>query len=241
MARTIGVVGGLGPEGTVHYYRKLAKRLASIPVEGRPGIVIDHLWMERFAALLRGGATRDIAAMLGASLDRLHRAGAELALVAAVTPHKFLDELRERSTLPIVDLVEATRDDVASAGYRIVGLLGTRATLTEPFFRGGLERAGIEVVVPDAAGIAYLDDLIFGPLASGSKTPEMANDVAAIVNELRARARCDALVVACTDLMDLVSTTLPIVDAVECHVRAAAALASAGGRAEPADAARRRA
>lgn len=225
MAFTIGVVGGLGPEGTVHYYRKLAHALASVPADERPGIVVDHVWIDRFAALLRAGAEDEITALLGASLERLRRAGADAALVAAVTPHKFLARLRQRSSVPVVDLVEATRDEIVSSGRRTVGLLGTRATLTEPFFRGGLERAGIEVVVPDERGIAYLDELIFGPLGSGPATPAMATEVTAIVDQLRARASLDALVVACTDLMDLVSTAIPIVDPIDCHVRAAVARA----------------
>lgn len=231
MAARIGIVGGLGPEGTVHYYGKLAGELSSIPLElGRPGIVIDHVWMDGFAALLRSGAEREIVSLLASSLDRLHRAGADLAMIAAVTPHKLLPALRERSPLPIADLVEATRKEVASAGHRTLGLLGTRATLTERFFRSGLESAGIEVVVPDEKGIAYLDHLIFGPLASGPKTQAMSNEVTAIVNEMTSRARLDALVVACTDLMDLVSTSVRLVDPIDCHVRLAVATARTGAR-----------
>jgi aspartate racemase len=221
---TIGIVGGLGPEGTVHYYRKLTQQLSSIPLEvGRPGVVVDHVWMERFAALLRAGARDEIVSLLSASVGRLHDAGADLALIAAVTPHKFLAGIREASPIPLIDIVEATRDEIVSSGHRTVGLLGTRATLTEAFFRGGLEDAGIGVVVPDAKAVAYLDDLIFGPLASGSKTDAMTAEVRAIVAEMTARAELDALVVACTDLMELVTPTIPLVDPIDCHVRRAIA------------------
>lgn len=232
MPGTIGIVGGLGPEGTVHYYRKLTRQLSSIPLEvGRPGVVVDHVWMERFAALLRAGARDDIVSLLSESVGRLHGAGADLAMIAAVTPHKFLAGIREASPIPLVDIVEATRDEIVSAGHRTVGLLGTRATLTEAFFRGGLEAAGIGVVVPDAKGIAYLDDLIFGPLASGSKTEAMTAEVREIVSEMASRARLDALVVACTDLMDLVTPAIPVVDPIDCHVRLAiAAVRRTGAR-----------
>jgi aspartate racemase len=221
MAPIVGVVGGMGPEGTVFYYRKLTAAFAALPPEARPGIVVDHVWLDRFAALLRAGTEDEIGALFAGSLGRLERAGAAVALIAAVTPHRFLPMLRRLSPLPIVDLVAAARDDVRAAGHRTVGLLGTRYTLTEPFFRGGLEEAGVTVVVPDGDGIERLDALIYGPLAAGEKTPAMRAEIAGIVVRMAARARLDALVVGCTDLMDVLETTLPLVDPIDGHVRAA--------------------
>jgi aspartate racemase len=223
MSSTIGIIGGLGPEGTVHYYRKIAKHFAAtLAVEDRPGVVIDHLWMERFVGLFRAEAESQIQDFLSASLMRLHRAGADLAMVAAVTPHMFLAEVRKESPIEIIDLVEATQQELISAGHRTIGLLGTRQTLTRPFFKGGLEQVGIRVVVPDEHGVTYLDDLIFGPLASGTKTPEMRRGVTALIRNMTLEEPIDALVVACTDLMDLVEPTTVLVDPIDCHIRLAA-------------------
>jgi aspartate racemase len=216
---TIGIVGGLGPEGTVHYYRKLARHFGNRAQEDRPGIFIDHLWIDRFAALLRAEAEDEIRTLLAASLQRLHKAGAELALVASVTPHMFLATVRKESPIEVVDIVEATQQELVAAGYRTVGLLGTRQTLTRPFFKSGLERAGIRVVVPDERGVAYLDDLIFGPLASGTKTSEMRDGLAELIGAMTAGEPIEALVVACTDLMDLIEPTTALVDPIDCHIR----------------------
>jgi aspartate racemase len=223
MPSILGVVGGLGPEGTVHYYRKLAQHFSgALPVEARPGIVIDHVWMDGFVPLLRAEAEVEIQRLLAVSLQRLHQAGAELALVASVTPHLFLGPLRKTSPVELVDLVEATQGELIAAGYRTVGLLGTRLTLTRPFFKSGLEQAGIRVVVPDEGGIAYLDGLIFGPLAAGKKTPEMRQELGELISTLAAEAKLDALVVACTDLMDLIESTTVLVDPIDSHIRLAA-------------------
>jgi aspartate racemase len=219
---TIGIVGGLGVEGTVHYYRKLARHFGSWAAEDRPGIVIDHLWIDRFAALLRAEAEDEIRALLAASLLRLHRAGAELALLASVTPHMFLASLRKESQVTVVDIVEATEQELVGSGHRTVGLLGTRQTLTRPFFKGGLERAGIRVVVPDERGVAYLDDLIFGPLAAGTKTQEMRDGLGRLIGRMAATEKLEALVVACTDLMDLIEPTMLLLDPIDCHIRLAA-------------------
>jgi aspartate racemase len=219
MSLTIGVVGGLGPEGTVHYYQKLTDRLRSIPhAEGRPGILVDHVWMDRYAPLLLSGLDAASVSLLGESLERLHRAGADVALIAAVTPHKYLSVLRRATSVPVIDLVEATISELRRLRRSHVGLLGTRATLTERFFRGGLERAGIAVTIPGPDEIVYLDDLIYGPLALGATPPETSWRVQEIVRNMMGAARLDALVVACSDLVGLVEPVLPLVDPVECHV-----------------------
>jgi aspartate racemase len=223
MSTCIGIVGGLGPEGTVLYYRKLLREIASRPAAERPGILVDHVWIDRFAALLRAGDETGIAALFAGSIERLQRAGARKALIAAVTPHRFLDAIRSRASLPLVDLVEATTAAIVAAGFGSVGLLGTRTTMTEPFFRERLRRAGVRVVVPDESGIAYLDAIIFGPLASGESSPAMKDELAAIVGRMTAEAPVDALVLACTDLGDLIEARIPIVDPIDCHVRAALA------------------
>jgi len=228
MPPVIGIVGGLGPEGTVHYYRKVAQHFASIPLnEGRPGIVIDHVWIDCFSSLLRAGDEHEVVRLLAASLERIHRAGADLAMIAAVTPHKFLPALRQSSPLPIVDIVSATQRHVLAARYATVGLVGTRVTLTEPFFKQPLEEAGIRVVLPDEDGISYLNDLIFGALASGTKTDGMKQAIREVLRRMTATARLDALVVACTDLMDLIETPIALVDPIDCHVRLAAQLLEA--------------
>jgi aspartate racemase len=219
MSFTIGVVGGLGPEGTVHYYQKLTKRLRAIPHdEGRPGIVVDHVWMDRFAPLLLSGLDAASVSLLGESLERLHRAGADVALIAAVTPHKYLSSLRGATSVPVIDLVEATISELRRTRSARVGLLGTRATLTERFFKGGLERADIAVAIPGAREMKYLDDLIFGPLARGARPADASRRLSEIVRSMMASVTLDALVVASPDLIDLVEPTLPVVDPVECHV-----------------------
>jgi aspartate racemase len=223
MPSILGVVGGLGPEGTVHYYRKLVHHFSrTLPVEARPGILIDQVWMDAFVPLLRAEAEAEIQTLFAASLRRLHQAGAEVALVASVTPHLFLGPVRKASPVEVVDIVQATEMELVASGYRCVGLLGTRLTLTHPFFKGGLEAAGIRVVVPDESGVAFLDALIFGPLAAGQKTPEMRRGMRELIQRLEAQAKLDALVVACTDLMDLLEPRTQLVDPIDSHIRLAA-------------------
>ena len=205
MPSILGVVGGLGPEGTVHYYRKLVDHFSwTLPLEERPGILVDQVWMEGFVALLRAEADVEIQRLFAASLLRLHRAGAELALVASVTPHLFLGSVRKASPVEVVDIVEATEAELLASGYRCVGLLGTRLTLTRPFFKSGLERAGIRVVVPDERGIAFSTPSFSGPSPRGRRRRKCDGASGSSSRAWQAQAKLDALVVACTDLMDLV-------------------------------------
>jgi aspartate racemase len=222
MRATIGIVGGLGPEGTVHYYRKLARYFAAVPGESRPGFLIEHVWMDSFESVLRAGDEGAVCALLLASLRRLHEGGADIALLAAVTPHLFLPALKKASPVPLVDVVQATEEALVSAGHGTIGLLGTRLTLTRPFFKRRLEAAGIRVVIPDEDGVATLDALIFGPLAAGERTQAMKDGLKAIVGRMQEVASLDAVVVACTDLMDVVDAGTVLVDPIDCHIGLAA-------------------
>jgi len=224
MSITIGIIGGLGPEGTVHYYRKLIKYFGGWVK--RPGIIIDQIWMDRFASLMRDGAEREIEELFLAALHRVQRAGANFAIIAAITPHKFLANIQGKVPLPVIDIVEATRQTICAAGYRRIGLLGTRLTLTDRFFREPMEASGISIQIPDESGIAYLDKLIFGNLASGIKTEDMRSEIAAIIEKMCQQAAIDCLVVACTDLFDLLDTDIPLVDPIDSHINMVGQLCS---------------
>jgi aspartate racemase len=190
-------------------------------------MVIDQVWMDRFAALLRDGAESEIEELFLAALHRVHRAGANFAMVAAITPHKFLANMRDKVPLPVLDIVEATRQTLCAAGYRKIGILGTRLTLTDRFFREPLEASGILVQIPDEPDIAYLDKLIFGDLAAGQETAEMRRQIAAIIDRMSQRAAMECIVVACTDLFDLMNTDIPLVDPIDCHIDMAGKLCGA--------------
>src|SRR5260370_27290811 len=137
--RNLGLIGGLGPGATVHYYRELAKAQAG-------EVLIVHADMDRVVGDVQHGDRIGLAGYFARLIERLAHGGAELAAISAVTPHICIRELEKISALPLVNIIEEAAVEIPSRGYERVALVGTPFVVESRIFRM-LE--GIEVVVPD--------------------------------------------------------------------------------------------
>src|SRR5919201_6697270 len=130
---TVGLVGGLGPESTIDYYRRILEAWEREDPSTAPSIVIDSLDVQRALRLV----DRDRAALteyLLTSLRRLAGAGVDFAAMTANTPHIVFDELTARSPVPPLSIVEVCAEEARRRGLRRLALLGTRFTIEAPFF-----------------------------------------------------------------------------------------------------------
>src|SRR5271167_1303083 len=137
--RNLGLIGGLGPGATIHYYRELAKAQAG-------EMLIIHADMNRVLGDVQRGDRVGLAQYFARLIDRLAKGGAEVAAISAVTPHICIRELVNISPLPLVNIIEEVGAEIRSRGYRRIALFGTRFVVESRMF-GMLE--GIEVMVPD--------------------------------------------------------------------------------------------
>jgi hypothetical protein len=145
--KTLGIIGGIAPESTVEYYRGLVAAYRERVRDGSyPSIVIDSIDLKKMLDLIGAGALEEVTDYLAAELGRLARAGASLALLASNTPHVVFDELRRRSAVPLVSIVEAACGEAKALGLRRVGLFGTRFTMQGRFYPDVFSREGIELV-----------------------------------------------------------------------------------------------
>jgi aspartate racemase len=119
--KTIGIVGGIGPESTIDYYRLLV-------AAGHTQIIINSVAVQRLLGMMMNGDTTGVADDLSGAVEQLANAGSDVAIIAANTPHVAFDEVQRRSRIPMVSIVEAVADHVAAAGMTKVGLLGTQFT-----------------------------------------------------------------------------------------------------------------
>ena len=151
--KLIGVIGGIGPESTIDYYRAMiAAHQERQPDGSYPAIVISSVDAGTFLGPLMAGDHETVLAILVGELQRLHRAGAGCAIVAANSPHVVFDELQRRSPLPLVSIVEATALEADRLACRRLALLGTRVTMQGRFYQEVFEPKGPALVVPDDAG-----------------------------------------------------------------------------------------
>ena len=218
---TVGLVGGLGPESTVDYYRRILDAWSRLDPATAPSIVIDSLDVQRALRLVATDRAALIA-YLAASLDRLSRAGADFIAMTANTPHVVFDELVPRSATPLLSIVEVCADEARRRGLGRLLLLGTRFTMEAPFYAEVMARRGVTVVTPAADERLWLHERYVGELLKGDFRDETRRDVVALVARLRDAHGVDGVSLGGTELPLLLQTTtvagLPALDTTALHV-----------------------
>jgi aspartate racemase len=220
--KTIGIVGGIGPESTIDYYRLLLSRARELGAPGAPVVIIDSVDYDRMYGLVSGGDREALAAAFAAEVDVLARAGAGVGLIAANTPHLAFDAIRARVSLPLVSIVEATADAAAARGLTHLGLLGTRFTMEGRFFADVFAPRGMTVVAPEGADLEYVHDKYVNELVKGRFLDETRTGLVQVMDRLRARG-VDGVILGGTELpliLREVSYPLPLLDTTRIHVDA---------------------
>jgi aspartate racemase len=219
----VGLVGGLGPESTIDYYRRILAAWARTAPGSSPSILIDSLDVGRGLHLTEHDRAGLLEYLLD-SLGRLARAGVDFAAMAANTPHVVFDELAARSPVPLVSIVETCADAAARRGLRRLALLGTRFTMAAPMYPEVFGRRGVEVVAPREAERLWLHARYVGELLKGDFRDETRRGVVALVERLRDEEGVDAVVLGGTELPLLLGAAevagLPTLDTAELHVEA---------------------
>jgi aspartate racemase len=147
--KTVGIIGGIGPESTLEYYKFIIEAYRRTKADGSyPPIIINSVDLQKMIALMEANQLSSVADYLVVELDKLARAGADFGLLASNTPHIVFEEVERRSPLPLISIVAATCDAARSLGLQKIGLFGTRFTMQADFYPRVFSRSGIEVVVP---------------------------------------------------------------------------------------------
>ncbi|MBU3666614.1 MAG: amino acid racemase [Chthoniobacterales bacterium] len=221
--KRIGLIGGLSPESTVHYYQRIC-RSHNRKCGGLifPEITIESLNLQELVGLFGKNDWDGVAAILLSALHRLKSAGAGFAAILANTPHNAYDLIRDTSPLEILTIMDATARRLARDGRKKVALLGTKATMEFGFFQKHFACAGIETQVPDAAQRAELDRIIWEELSRGVVLPASQIAAKTMMSDLERRG-AEAVILGCTELGLLIKpgdSGLPLYDTLEIHADA---------------------
>ena len=199
--KTAGIIGGIGPESTIEYYRLIIEAYrAQMPDGSYPSIVINSIDLNRVVDLVTANRHDALTDFLSDEVQRLAQAGAECGLLAANTPHIVFDELSRRSPIPLISIVQATCDAAKSLGVKKVGLLGTRFTMEGRFYPDVFSKEGIDLVVPEPDDRAYIHDKYMNELLLGIILPETRQGLLAIVDRMKQDHAIQALILGGTEL-----------------------------------------
>jgi aspartate racemase len=224
--KTLGLLGGMSWESTAIYYR-LLNQAAKERLGGLHSARLV-LWSVDFHELeeaMRAGNWDAVGSQLAAAARALEAAGAEGLLLTSNTLHRVAPAIESAVGIPFLDLIELTAAEIRRAGLARVGLLGTRFTMEEDFYRARLEQDGdVEVLVPDAGDRALVDRVIFEELCRGRIEAASRTEFRRILAALAARG-AQGVVLGCTELGLLVGAgdaPVPLFDTTLIHATRAA-------------------
>ncbi|MDX1467133.1 MAG: aspartate/glutamate racemase family protein [Halomonas sp.] len=224
--KTIGLIGGMSWESTQTYYR-----LINQGVKARLGglhsarLVLYSVDFAEIEALQRRGDWAAAARILGAAARSLEAAGADFLVLCTNTMHKVAPQLEQAVAIPLLHIADATAKALHRQGVTRVGLLGTRFTMEQAFYRERLEAQGIQVLIPDAPQRERVHAIIFDELCRGETRADSKADCLAIVASLAERG-AQGVILGCTELGLLIQaddTEIPLFDTTEIHAEQAVA------------------
>jgi aspartate racemase len=198
--KTLGLIGGTGPESTIEYYRLIIDAYRDKNDGNSPALIINSVNLKLLLALINANRLEELTQELTGAVEVLARAGADFAAFTANTPHIVFDEIQRRSRIPLISIVEAVRENVQKLGLKKVGLFGTRFTMQARFYPETFSRAGIELVVPNDEEQNYIHEKYMGELLNNLFLPETRERLLAIADELRSRHAIEGLILGGTEL-----------------------------------------
>jgi aspartate racemase len=221
--RTIGLIGGTGPESTIEYYgRIIAAYREKEPQRRYPSIIINSIDASKLIALISARRYADVTDFLVPEIARLAAAGANFAAISANTPHVVFDEVSARATVPMISIVEATADVAKNLGLKKLGLLGTRTTMEFGFYPKVFSRYGLDVAIPSPSAREYVHDKYMGELFNGIIRDETRAKLESIVADLVKTERIDGIILGGTELSLIVRQAsfggVPVLDTTQIHV-----------------------
>jgi len=223
--KTIGLIGGMSWESSIEYYRiineEVRTRLGKLHSAQSLMYSVDFAEVE---LLQREGRWDEATVSMIDAAQRLERGGADVVVICTNTMHRMADEVQESIRIPVLHVVDAAADVVKKRGILSVGLLGTRFTMEEDFYRGRLQRKhGLAVDVPDAADRELVHRAIYEELVAGEINPESRESFMRIIDGLIQRG-AQGIILGCTEIGLLVKDgdcAVPLFDTTRIHALAA--------------------
>ena len=223
--KTIGLIGGMSWESTVTYYElineTIKKELGGLHSAKILLYSVDFAEIEEYQAKGQWEKSAEVLAQVAVNLER---AGADFIVICTNTMHKVVPQILEKIHIPILHIAEATAEVLQAKGITKVGLLGTKYTMTQAFYKDKLTEAGIAVVIPDEAGVEMVNDVIYNELCLGQIRQESKEKFLKIIEELEHKG-AQGVILGCTEIGLLVQqadTALPVFDTTQIHATKAA-------------------
>jgi len=224
--KTLGIIGGLGPESTIDYYGKIVALYRERTGDGSyPQFIINSINMKKGLDFMEANNLGGMADYLLEEIGKLAHAGATFGLISANTPHIVFDEVASKSPISLISIVEAACAVAKARTLKRLALLGTRYTMQATFYPKVFSREEIELFVPAPEDQTYIHDKYLNELVSGKFLPETRARLLAIVDRMKTNSDIDGVILAGTELPLILRNSehngIPFLDTTRIHCEAA--------------------
>ena len=221
--KTVGIIGGIGPESTIEYYRQIIAAYRQRQRDGSyPSLLINSIDMKKMLDLIGANELAAVTQYLLGEVRKLAQAGADFGALASNTPHLVFEALNHQSPIPLISIVETACDAAQALGLKRIGLFGTRFTMQGRFYADVFNRKGIALVTPSPDEQTYIHNKYMGELVNGVVLPETRERLLAIVARLKDEEGISGLILGGTELPSILSGDMgqgiPFLDTTRIHV-----------------------
>jgi aspartate racemase len=224
MHKKIGILGGLSPESTVVYYTYITRAYTERYGDyGYPEIIIYSVSLQKYHDWRARGEWDKIAGDMISAAHNLEKAGADFGIIATNTMHIVYDEVQAAVTIPLLHITDATIKVIREGGYSTVGLLGTKFTMNEDFYRDRLVANGINSIVPSIEDQEIVHRIIVEELVRGQIKDNSRQQYLEIINKMQ-KEGVEGVILGCTEIPLLIQEkdcALPLFDTTVIHAEAA--------------------
>ena len=227
--RTIGIVGGMSWESSLEYYR-IINQLVNQKLGGLHSAQLVMVSVD-FAPIeesMSRGEWGKVTEHIVVAARQVEMAGADLLLIATNTMHKLYFQVSQLVSIPVLHIADAAAESILNAGLTRIGLLGTRYTMEQDFYKNRLkEQFGLVVLIPGESDCEEIDRVIFGELVLGKVKPKSKAEYLRIIEDLVAKG-AQGIILGCTEIMLLVQpqdVSVPVFDTTYLHAEMAVRLA----------------
>ncbi|KJZ71609.1 hypothetical protein HIM_09003 [Hirsutella minnesotensis 3608] len=224
--KTLGLLGGMSWESTTTYYQEINRRVRQVQggLHSAKCVVFSFDFAE-IESLQHAGKWDEAGQMLEDASVKLQLAGADAIVLCTNTMHMVSGGIESKCKLPLIHITDPTAESIKKAGFRSVGLLGTRFTMEKDFYKTRLaEKHGLRVIVPNQEGRDIVHSIIYKELCNGIITEESREAYRRVISDL-AKEGAECLILGCTEiglLVNAAGSELPIFDTTKIHALAAA-------------------
>ncbi|MEE9437577.1 MAG: amino acid racemase [Saprospiraceae bacterium] len=221
----IGIIGGIGPESTVEYYRMLIKLFrAKLDTNQYPEILLQSIDMTEMLDYVFKNQLDNLVEFLKIKINILEQSKVDYVALASNTPHLVFDKLAKSVDVEMISIVEETCKSISKTGIKKVGLLGTKSTMSKGFYQKVAKNNGIKMVIPNEEYQNYVHEKYMGELVFNHINPDTKKRLIQIVNELKVKEKIEGIVLGGTELPLILEQNdfenLKVFNTTEIHVNA---------------------